>query len=58
MRRSIDDMMPDAEVVVATNTSSAFREIDCGIREDQILIDLAETVRSAFIRTSQSLTCL
>jgi GDP-mannose 6-dehydrogenase len=46
MRPSIDDVTSEAEVVVVTNTSSAFREVGCGMRENQILIDLAGTARN------------
>lgn len=46
MRPSIDDVTSEAEVVVVTNTSSAFREVGRFIREDQILIDLAGIARN------------
>lgn len=46
MRPSIDDVTSEAEVVVVTNTSAAFREIGRFIREDQILIDLVGTARN------------
>jgi GDP-mannose 6-dehydrogenase len=46
MRPSIDAVTSEAEVVVVTNTSSAFREVGCIIRDDQILIDLVGTARN------------
>jgi GDP-mannose 6-dehydrogenase len=46
MRPSIDEVTSEAEVVVVTNTSSAFRDIGRFIREEQILIDLAGIVRN------------
>ena len=46
MRRSINDVTSEAEVVVVTNTSSAFRQVGGCIRTDQILIDLAGTARN------------
>jgi GDP-mannose 6-dehydrogenase len=46
MRPSIDDVTSEAEVVVVTNTSPAFREVSGSIRDGQILIDLAGAARN------------
>jgi GDP-mannose 6-dehydrogenase len=46
MRPSIDDVTSEAEVVVITNSSSAFRDVGHSMNEAQILIDLAGTVRA------------
>jgi GDP-mannose 6-dehydrogenase len=46
MRPSIDDVTSEAEVVVVTNGSPAFREVGGSIRDGQILIDLAGTARN------------
>ena len=46
MRPSIDDVTAEAEVVVVTNTSSAFQDVGRLIRDEQILIDLAGIARN------------
>jgi GDP-mannose 6-dehydrogenase len=46
MRPTIDAVTSEAEVVVVTNTSSAFRDVGGSIRNDQILIDLVGTARN------------
>ena len=45
MRTSIDEVVPEVEVVVVTNGSPAFQHVPELIREDQVLIDLVGTTR-------------
>jgi GDP-mannose 6-dehydrogenase len=46
MRPSIDEVTFEAEVIVVTNTSSAFRDVGRFIRAEQILIDLVGTAKN------------
>jgi GDP-mannose 6-dehydrogenase len=41
MRPTIDAVLDEAEVVVVTNGSEAFRRVPQRIRDDQVLIDVA-----------------
>ena len=45
MRRSIDDVVSEAEVVVVANGSPAFRRVPRLLREDQVLVDLVGAAR-------------
>ena len=40
MRASINDVVENADVVVVTNGSAAFKEVPATLRDDQVLIDL------------------
>ncbi|MFC1757544.1 nucleotide sugar dehydrogenase [Planctomycetota bacterium] len=40
MRASISDVVENADVVVVTNGSAAFKEVPATLRDDQVLIDL------------------
>ena len=42
MRSSIDEVVDESDVVVVTNGSDAFHRVADIVREDQILIDLAD----------------
>jgi len=41
MRSSVDDVLAESDVVVVTNTSTAFRDVAKRLNGDQVLIDLA-----------------
>jgi GDP-mannose 6-dehydrogenase len=46
MRPSINEVVAQAEVVVVTNNSAAFRRVPSLMREDQVLIDLVGIAKS------------
>ena len=45
MRSTVDDVVSNAEVLVVTNNSAAFRRVPELIRRDQVMIDLAGSYR-------------